>query len=161
MISDNRIGDPPATVSDNRIGDRLADGHEVGEVDTSPGLTDAEKAQRESQPGPQDPREEVRRQEDVKGDAARNSQIAAEKSDDKTSDEDEEPERTEETGSQGGSEDETENTDGTTDASGVVATPGAVEHAQTLGVDISEVQGTGRGGQVTKADVESHVTNNQ
>lgn len=42
----------------------------------------------------------------------------------------------------------------------VNATEGAVEAADELGVDLASVEGTGKGGKVTKADVESHAANN-
>ncbi len=38
---------------------------------------------------------------------------------------------------------------------GVKATKGAVDAAEELGVDLGSVVGTGRDGQVTKADVEA------
>ncbi len=37
----------------------------------------------------------------------------------------------------------------------VVATQAALDHAEALGVDISEIQGTGKDGKVTKGDVEA------
>jgi hypothetical protein len=37
------------------------------------------------------------------------------------------------------------------------ATEGAIEAADELGVDLNEVEGTGKGGRITKADVEQHA----
>ena len=37
------------------------------------------------------------------------------------------------------------------------ATPAALAHAQSVGVDLSTIKGTGAGGKITKADVESAV----
>ncbi len=39
----------------------------------------------------------------------------------------------------------------------VDATPAALEHAQSLGVDIASIKGTGTGGRVTKGDVAAAV----
>lgn len=39
----------------------------------------------------------------------------------------------------------------------VDATPAALEHAESLGVDISQIKGTGKDGKVTKGDVEAAV----
>jgi pyruvate/2-oxoglutarate dehydrogenase complex dihydrolipoamide acyltransferase (E2) component len=39
----------------------------------------------------------------------------------------------------------------------VQATQAALDHAQTLGIDISAIMGTGKDGKVTKADVEAAV----
>lgn len=42
----------------------------------------------------------------------------------------------------------------------VDATPKALEHAEATGVDITQVEGTGAGGKVTKADVEAAAAEN-
>jgi len=42
-------------------------------------------------------------------------------------------------------------------AAEVVATQAAIDHAEALGVDIMTIQGTGKDGKVTKADVEAAV----
>jgi pyruvate/2-oxoglutarate dehydrogenase complex dihydrolipoamide acyltransferase (E2) component len=39
----------------------------------------------------------------------------------------------------------------------VDATPAALAHAESLGVDISQIKGTGKDGKVTKGDVEAAV----
>lgn len=44
-----------------------------------------------------------------------------------------------------------------TDDSSVDATPTALAHAADLGVDISQIRGTGKDGKITKADVEAAV----
>ena len=40
----------------------------------------------------------------------------------------------------------------------VDATPGALDHAKSVGVDITQIKGSGVGGRVTKADVEAAVS---
>lgn len=44
---------------------------------------------------------------------------------------------------------------GQTGEVGVKATAGAIEAAELLGVDLSTVQGSGKDGRITKADVEA------
>ncbi|MGH8304879.1 MAG: E3 binding domain-containing protein [Steroidobacteraceae bacterium] len=39
----------------------------------------------------------------------------------------------------------------------VAATEAAIAHAKSLGVDITEIKGSGAGGQIIKADVEAHA----
>ena len=43
------------------------------------------------------------------------------------------------------------------DAAEVVATQAAIDHAEAEGIDISAIQGTGKDGRVTKADVEAAI----
>jgi len=42
-------------------------------------------------------------------------------------------------------------------AGDVAATPAALAHAEAMGVDVSQVKGTGKDGTVTKADVEAAI----
>lgn len=40
---------------------------------------------------------------------------------------------------------------------GINATEGAIEAADELGIDIADVEGSGKDGRVTKGDVEAHA----
>ena len=43
------------------------------------------------------------------------------------------------------------------DAAEVVATQAAIDHAEAMGIDLATIQGTGKDGKVTKADVEAAI----